>query len=173
MSDKKQILDLLQDEFNRWEGLLASMSGEQLTARLAPSVWSVKDNLAHLMVWQQRSIARLQAAALNHPPQFPGWPETLDPESDEDLDAVNAWIYETNRDRPWQSVYPDWRAGFMRFIELGQAVPEDDLLDARKYAWMDGYSLARVLEASCGHHQEHREALQAWLSQHGGLKTGG
>jgi hypothetical protein len=46
--------------------------------------------MAHLMAWQQRSLARLEAALQNRQPQFPGWSETLDPESDADLDQVNA-----------------------------------------------------------------------------------
>ena len=166
MKDKQQTLDLLKDEFNRWEKLLTPLNDDQLTARLLPSQWSIIDTMAHLMVWQQRSVARLEAALQNRQPQFPGWPETLDPELDDDLDRVNAWIFETNRDRAWQSVYKDWRAGYLRFLELGETVPENDLLDTGKYAWMEGYSLSQVLEASYEHHEEHLAALQAWLDQH-------
>ena len=87
-----------------------------------PCQWSIKDTMAHLRIWQQRSLARLEAALQNRQPQFPGWPETLDPDSDDDLDQVNAWIFETNRDRAWESVYKDWRAGYLRLDDHHHAV---------------------------------------------------
>jgi len=168
MNDKMKILVMLNDEFKRWEELLARLTEKQAAQKLLPSDWSIKDNMAHLMAWQQRTIAREQAALHDRAPEFPKWPESLDPNAD-DVDKINAWIYETNRERPWSSVYRDWRAGYLRFLELAQAVPENDLLDPVRYAWLEGYSLAQILEASYDHHQEHLESLQTWLSQHGDI----
>ncbi len=168
MEDKEQILTMLRAEFNRWEELLAGLSEQEITARQLPGDWSVKDIMAHLMTWQKRSIARLDAARLNHQPEFPGWPEELDPESEEDLNQVNAWIYETNRDRPWGSVYRDWQEGYLRFIEAGEAIPEKDMLEEGKYTWLEGYPLSIVLLSSYGHHHdEHYGPLVSWLGKQG------
>jgi hypothetical protein len=167
MNMQEHILAALREEFDRWEELLASMSDEQLAASLLPSSWSIKDVIAHLRAWQQRSIARVEAAQLNREPDFPEWPAELDPESEGHTDKINAWIYETHREQPWSSVHRNWREGFLRFLELGEAVSEKDLLDSGRYLWLGGYPLAFILLASYDHHQEHLEKLLAWIRQHG------
>jgi hypothetical protein len=171
VNDKKQILGMLEEVFNRWEELLAGMSEEQATARNLPSNWSVKDVIAHLWAWQQRSVARQEAAVRNKEPRYPEWPERFDPDPEEDVDQTNAWIYETYRDKPWPSVYGDWREGFLRLLELAEQVPEKDLLDAGRYAWMGGYPLAASLQGTHEHHEEHLEQLLAWLGRDGSTKS--
>jgi hypothetical protein len=167
MNMQEHILAALREQFNRWEELLATMSEEQVTTPHLPSTWSLKDVIAHLRAWQQRSIARLEAARLNREPEFPRWLAGLDPDSEGTIDQTNAWIYAANRERPWSQVHQDWREGFLRFLELGQGVPERDLLDTGRYPWLQGYSLALILVASYDHHQEHLDKLLAWLQDHG------
>ncbi len=159
MNMKQHILAALNEEFNRWEELLAGMNEEQITTSLLPSELPIKDVIAHMMAWQQRSIARLEAALLDREPEFPNWPAELDPEAEENTDPVNAWIYESYRDQPWSSVYQDWRAGFQRFLEAAEGISERDLLDAGKYPWLKGHPLCLVLLGSYDHHQEHLEKL--------------
>jgi hypothetical protein len=170
MNDKKQILTMLKDEFNRWEELLASLSEAQITAPQLPSNLSIKDVIAHLRAWQQISVARMEAALHNREPVFPGWPAELAPESEDGPDQTNAWIYETYREQPWSSVHGDWREGFLRFLELGEAIPETDLLDAEKYSWMAGQPLSLIFLSSYEHHHiDHLEPLLAWLRQPGNM----
>ena len=66
MNDKQRVLTMLREEFKSWEQLLASLSEEQITAPQLPANWSIKDVIAHLRAWQQRSIARLEAALLQN-----------------------------------------------------------------------------------------------------------
>jgi len=86
----------------------------------------------------------------------------LDPESEENRDRYNDWIYQAYHEQPWSSVHRIWREGFLRFLELGQAIPEDDLLAAGKYPWLEGYPLYAVLQGSYEHHDEHLDPLLAW-----------
>ena len=168
MNTKQQILTMLREEFKRWEELLISMSEEQITSPHLPSNLSIKDVIAHLWVWQQRSISMLEATRLNQDPEFPGWPEEIDPELEDNLDRINAWIFVTHHDQPGSSVYRDWREGFLRFLELGEAIPDQELLDAGRYPWMDGHPLSLVLLGSYEHHhEEHLEPLLAWFRQQG------
>lgn len=165
--NKTDILNKLREEFNQWEELLASLTEAQITAPNLPDNWSIKDVVAHLWSWQQRSVARMEAALHNRKPQFPPWPPSLQPDSDDDLEALNTWLYQSNRDKPWPAVYHDWRTQFLRFIELGEAIPEKDLLEPGRYPWQGEYPLALTLISSGEHHQlEHREPLLAWLQQH-------
>jgi hypothetical protein len=170
MNMKDHILTGLREQFNRWEELLAGMGVDQITAPLLPSDWSTKDNIAHLKAWQQRSIARLEAALANREPEFPRWLPGQDPDAEGITDRTNAWIYETYREQPWSKVHQDWREGFLHFLESGEGISEKDLLDAGRYPWLKGYPLAYILLASYDHHQEHLEKLLAWLQEHGGKK---
>lgn len=164
MNMKEHILTALREQFNRWEELLASLSVAQIAAPQLHSNWAIKDEITHLMAWQQRSIARLEAALLNREPEFPEWLPELDPESEASTDQTNDWIYETYHERPWSEVHHNWREGFLRFLELGAGIPERELLDADQYPWLDGHPLAFVLLASYDHHQEHLEKLLARLA---------
>ncbi len=90
MNSKRQILTAVREEFDGWQGLLAQLSDEQISAPQLAAGWSIKDEMAHLMAWQKRSIARLEAASLESEPVFRLWPDTLDSDSDEDLERINA-----------------------------------------------------------------------------------
>lgn len=163
MNLKEHILTALREEYNRWEELLAGLSESQVAAPLLPSEWTTRDVVAHLRAWQQRSIARLEAALQDREPVFPQWNPQVEPDSDGDTDRVNDWIYQANRERPWLEVYQNWRNGFLRLLELGEQIPEKDLLDSSRYPWMEERPLALVFLGTYDHHQEHLEKLQAWL----------
>jgi hypothetical protein len=167
MSMKQHILAALRELFNQWEELLAGMNEEQITTPLLPSPLSSKDVIAHLMAWQQRSIARLESALLNRDPEFPKWLSGVDPDAEGNTDQINAWLYESYRDQPWSQVHQNWREGFQRFLETAEGVSERDLLDAGRYPWLKGYPLSLFLLASYDHHQEHLENLLTWLREHG------
>jgi hypothetical protein len=173
MNMEEHILAALNEQFNRWEKLLASMNDEQINIPLLPSNWSSKDVIAHLWAWQQRSIARVEAARFNRKPEFPKWPPELDPDSEANIDQINAWIYDTCREQPWSKVHRNWKKGFLRFLELGGGIPEKDLLDSGRYPWLKGHPLAFILLASYDHHQEHLEKLIDWLQQDGSMKIAG
>lgn len=171
MSGKEQLLSMLKEDFNRWEELLAGMSEEQITAVQLPSELTVKDIVAHLWAWQQISVARLEAALHKREPEYPalaelggetgaqGTASARDP--DEEVDRVNAWIYESYRDKPWRRVYADWRGQFLRFLELGEEIPEKEMLETGRYRWLREYPLSAVLQGSYEHHEEHLELLLA------------
>ncbi len=166
--NKTQIIATLKEEFDQWEKLLNGLSEAQINTPPAPSEFSVKDVMAHLWAWQQRSIARLEAGIQNKEPEFPQWHLGLDLESDGEPHQVNGWIYKTNRDRPWPNVYQDWKTGFLHTIELGEAIPEQDLLDKEKFPWLEGYTLADILTSSYEHHhQDHLTPLLHRFHQQG------
>ena len=166
MTMKDHILAALKEELERWQDLLAGLSEKQVNASLLPSPWSIKDVISHLRAWQQRTIARVEAATLDLEPTFPAWPFGLDPESDENTEPLNAWIYESNRDRTWAEVHRDWQDGFSRLLKLSESISERDLLDSSRYAWLEGYPLALILLATYDHHQEHLDKVASWLGEH-------
>jgi len=170
MTTKPEILAMLRSEFDQWEEVLNSLSEEQITAPKFISEWSIQDTVAHLMAWQTRSIAQLEAARLDKEPEFPRWPVLPVPDPGDNSDEINAWIYQTYRDQPWSGIHTAWKSGFQRFMELGQAIPEKDLLDPQRFAWTEGQPLAVILQSSYEHHHvDHLEPLLVLLRQSGKL----
>lgn len=166
MNDKNQLLKLLREEFGRWEEFLTGLSEGQLTAGQLADNYSIKDVLAHLWAWQQRSVARMEAAVADKEPVFPQWPEDLDVNSEADLDRINDWIYQANRETPWSAVYAGWRNNYLHFVELIEKVPEKDLLEPGRYSWLGDYPLAVIVQSSYEHHhEEHFGPLLASLGQ--------
>ncbi len=161
MNGKTKLITMLKDEFNRWEELLADLNEEQIIATHLDFKMSIKDVLAHL---QQRSVAKMEAAQHNKEPEYPDWPGELNPES-EDVDLINAWIYEKYHGLPWSDVHQEWKERYLRFLELAETIPEKDLLDTERYPWLGGYALSAVLIGSYEHHQEHLEDLPARLAR--------
>lgn len=166
MNMKEHILTAMMDEFNNWENLLQTMGKDKVMLPLEPSTWTTRDVMAHLMAWQKRSIARMEAALENRLPDFPEWVPELDPDDDENTEVTNAWIYNTYREKPWPSVYNEWHDGYLKFVDLGDSMSERDLLDSNKYLWLRSKPLILVLISSYDHHHEHYENLVAWLKEH-------
>src|SRR4029079_2491202 len=121
--------------------------------------------VAHLRAWQQRSIVRLEAARHGGEPAYPKWPQQFDPEAEGQTHDLNAWLYAQPRHQLWPNVHADWHAGFLRFLELAAAIPENDLLEKGRYPWLDGYALIDVLQGSLEHHREHAEYLEPLIAQ--------
>jgi hypothetical protein len=159
MNDKTQTLAQLESIFYQWESLLSGLTDDQLNAPQSPGEMSIKDVVGHLRAWQQLSIARLEAAAGGGEPVMPDWTAGLPPDEEEELDAHNARIYALYHDQPWPDVHRAWREGFRRFLELAGAIPEEDLLAAGRYPWLEGYALIDVVEGSYEHHLEYIEDL--------------
>jgi len=159
MNDKQQVLGKLNEVFRDWEEFLAGLTEEQITNPNLPANWSIKDVVAHLWGWQQVTLARAEAAVNDEEPKYPDWPETSWADPEADVDQTNAWIYETNRDKPWASVYAEWKTQFQRLFVLWDQIPEKDLFQEGRYTWMEEYPLSESLLGTYEHHAEHLEEL--------------
>src|SRR5512143_909586 len=165
---KEELLNDLRHEFARWEKLVSSLTQEQLVARDLAEGLSIKDVVAHLWAWQGLSVARLEAAIDNRDPGYDLGPDGLDPDNEEHLDLINAWIHKTNLDRPWMEVYGNWRRRYLWFLELAQKIPEHVLMQPARYAWLKDTPLSAVLRGSYEHHhEEHYGPLADLLRQRG------
>src|SRR5262245_60485677 len=136
MDSQEELLTKLTDIYNRWEKMLAGMSEEEIVVHHPPAGLSIKDVIGHLRAWQQRSIARLEAALNNREPLYPEWSAGMPVDSEGDVDHYNAVIRRIYQDQPWSKVHGDWSAGFHHFLELGKAVDEEALFDSERYPWL-------------------------------------
>src|SRR5437764_15321959 len=119
---KVQLLTEVRKEEAAWEALLDEIGEAHMTQPEVAGGWSIKDIVAHLTGWRRRSVRRFQAL-LKHETEFsPPWP----PELRED-DEINAWIYESNRDRPLADVLRESRDVFQQLVETLDAISREEL----------------------------------------------
>jgi len=165
MDMKSHILAALREQFHRWEDLLANLNEDQITTPHPATNWSIKDEIAHLLAWRLRSIARMEAALADREPVFPQWLPVADTDAAATTDQTNHWLYTTYRDQPWAVIHQTWKEDFLRFIELAEQVSEKDLLDESRYPWLNDVPLGLILISSYDHHQEHLDKLIARLQE--------
>jgi hypothetical protein len=162
---KTQLLTELRTEQAAWEALLDEIGEAHMTQPEVAGGWSIKDIVAHLTGWRRRTVLRFRAA---HDPTIdmtPPWPaELADLNEDVDVDEVNAWIYETNRDRPLADVLNDSREVFQQLVEAIGALTDEQLNDPQRFPWLGSERLTGAF--LFGHfHQEHEPDMRAWLEK--------
>ncbi|HEX5689189.1 MAG TPA: maleylpyruvate isomerase N-terminal domain-containing protein, partial [Roseiflexaceae bacterium] len=108
MNEQQEPVAALRAEFERWQAMLSNLSEAQVSDPQLAEGWSIKDVVAHLWQWQQRSVARVEAALQDREPDYPAWPELLDPEEEGEPHELNAWLYAQAHDLPWSNVYQSW-----------------------------------------------------------------
>jgi hypothetical protein len=156
---KTQLLTEMRNEEAAWEALLDEIGEDHMTQPEVAGGWSIKDIVAHLTGWRRRSVRRFQAL-LKHEQDFsPPWP----PELQED-DEINAWIYESNRDRPLTVVLSDSRDVFQQLVDTLDAFSEDELQDLRRILGLEEEQVSGSMFFA-HFHEEHEPDMRAWLEK--------
>src|SRR5262245_6565128 len=101
---KNEMLADLRREQEQWEALLTQIGEARMDQPGVAGEWSIKDIVAHLTGWRRRTVARIQAAQRGEADPSPPWPAHLQTD-----DEINAWIYQTDRDRSVREVLADSR----------------------------------------------------------------
>ncbi len=156
---KTQLFAELNNENASWQALLDDIGEANMTQPEVAGGWSIKDIVAHLTGWRRRTVRRFQAA-LRHESNFtPPWPSEL-PEDDE----INAWIYESNRDRPLADVLSDSREVFQQLVDAMEAFSDDEFQYLQRIEWLQGEPLSGKFVFS-HFHEEHEPDMRAWLDR--------
>lgn len=98
---KATLLETMRAERARWEALLTGHDEAVLTVPGATAAWSVKDVVAHLMVYQRALLRGWTGTQPTEPPPPPGVDLA-------DLEQRNAWWAAQQRARPLAAVLADW-----------------------------------------------------------------
>ncbi|MFW5691516.1 MAG: DinB family protein [Chloroflexota bacterium] len=124
-----------------WHGL----TDQQMTQRPGPQEdWSVKDLIAHITWYEQYIAQRIEAllAGEDHPPLG-------------DFDAVNAVIFEENKDRPLADVLAEFDASPARVEKAVLALNEAQFNEGGAYT-VDGVTVLQyAIGSTFGHLNDH------------------
>jgi hypothetical protein len=167
--NKSELLNWLQEEYEQWEAFLNKIGPERMDQPGVAGYWSIKDIVAHLNDWQPKLIANIQAAQRGEPEPPPPWPAHLQTD-----DEINAWIYESNRERSVGEVLDKSHRLFQQFLTVIEGLPEDVRIDQVHHEGRVYYLLCLgekrfpVGEFFDHFHDDHEPDMRAWLAQ---LKT--
>lgn len=165
---KAELITWLQDQIRQWESFLDEFGLDRLEQPGVTGPWSMKDVAAHMTGWNLRLVSYIEAGkrGLPHPP--PPWPADL-----QEDDAINAWIYEANRDRPLRAVLDDTEQVFQQLLATIASLPDDVRIETvvgdngREFylVWL-GDTRYPAGEFFDHFHDDHEPDLRAWMAQH-------
>ncbi len=158
--EKAELLRRIQAGYEQLEALLAPLSEAQMTDPTVNGPWSVKDNIAHLTVWQNYLRDQLEGMLTNtQPPEFmPG----LDSE-----DEMNARIFEQHKDRSVAEVLADFRASYQRVLAAVRAMSEEALNAPSRWSTSGDPIWPFIVGNTYGHYEEHGGNIRRWLGARG------
>ena len=172
LNTREDLLTTVQALRADLDAVLSQVDEERAVEPGSFGEWSFKDVIAHLTGWRIVTAARLEASLSHTEPVFP-WPPQLEEGVDleeGDVDEINRWFYETNRDKPLAVVIQESNDTFDRVERAIAVLPEDDLLMPGRITWPEwppDLALGPgVVRGTYEHyHEDHEPAIRAWLAQ--------
>lgn len=156
--EKAELLDWLKAEYGQWQAFLDEIGPERMELPGACGEWTVKDLIAHHMVWQRRLNASMVAAQRGEPEPSPPWPAHLQKE-----DEINAWIYASNRDRSLQEIIDESELVFRHTLAVVEGLPDDVRIERRLvYLGDKRYPAGEIFDHF---HDDHEAEMKDWLAQ--------
>lgn len=164
--NKSELLNWLKEENKQWEALLEKIGPARMALPGVAAHWSMKDIVAHLSGWHSTLIGPMQAALRGEPKPPPPWPATL-----EEDDEINAWIYESGRERPLSELLAESRQQFQQLVAILEALPDDVRIEVVHHEGKDYYLVWLgeerfvVGEFFYHFHDDHEPDIRAWLAK--------
>ncbi|GHO98185.1 hypothetical protein KSF_082330 [Reticulibacter mediterranei] len=156
-ASKAELLDKVQQGYVQFEDLLAPLSKEQMTTPNVNSTWSIKDNIAHLTVWQNYLLSRLRGVidGSMSEPEFLSLPGTEDEQNEQ--------VYQQNKDRPLADVLADFRSSYQSVLATIQSMSEESLNGTFPWSTSDRQVWPLIVGNTYEHYAEHSAIIQHWL----------
>ena len=155
---KRELLAAIQKEREALETVLAGLSPGQMTAAGVMGEWSVKDLLGHMAMWEARLVMLLYTLERGVEPKLP--------RGQAQVAKINAESFAEQRERPLERVLSDFHAVHAQLLKRLEAVKERDLADAKRYKWLEGDTLEKLVAANTfEHYAEHRPMIEMWRNR--------
>ncbi len=134
MKLKSKLIELIEQASEEEQALFARLSEDERSVRGEPDRWSAKDTIAHLAAWKTRLAENLGAATRGKTPV-----------RDEDYEAVNAKVFEENRDRSWSEILVEAAKASRQLVEHVEKTSEAELRGTETLPWQGERPLWRVI----------------------------
>jgi hypothetical protein len=160
---KSTLLAAIQSERRKLENTLELLSRQDMLTRGVCGEWSVKDVLVHLFAWEQLFAGWYKAGQRGEIPATPARGFTW-----RDLDKLNRQILQQHRRRKVDDVLAESHDSYRRTLAIVQAIPEDDLFQAGRYAWLGQGNLVGCIKANTSNHYRWaRTLIRKWIKVSG------
>ena len=156
---KSELLDWLQEEHQGWEAFLDQIGEARMEKPGVAGDWTMKDIVAHLTGWNRWLVLRLQAAQRGEPEPPPPWSAHAQTE-----DEINAWIYESNRERSLREVLDEMQEVHQLLLAFIEDLPDDVRIERDwRLVWL-GDQRFPAGEFFDHFHDDHEPDIRAWLA---------
>jgi uncharacterized protein (TIGR03083 family) len=119
---KAELLELIAQERSALEQVIAQLSEAQLTTPHPESGWSVKDHLAHIVMWE-RSITAL----LQYQPRWEAMGLDTATVRASSIDQTNDTLYRMHKDRPLSEVMAMFHDSHRHTLEVLNSLDDEAL----------------------------------------------
>jgi hypothetical protein len=162
--NRAELLKALRTRRAEWEALLRQVDPAKMDLPLLSEGWTVKDAVAHITYYESVTAERL--TALLHGQAAPPAPELQDNPT---VDALNAWIYAQNRERPVEDVMAESWQTFHWLVDAVQGFTDERLQDhalaTLVQVWPDDEPLWKSIAFnSFEHYEDHQEDVKRLIA---------
>jgi hypothetical protein len=123
----QELMEAIRTSRNQLEAFIGTLTPEQFE-NAPEGEWNVKDNLAHLTVWEQSILALLDGE-----PRHTRMGISKEQYESHDIDAINHEIYLQYHDRPLDEVLAAFHASHQETLQRLETLNDEDLM--RTYSW--------------------------------------
>jgi hypothetical protein len=156
--NKDDLIKTLESSRIAFMDAIEDLSEDQLTQPGICGEWSIKDLMAHLLMWEAETIKLLFQVQQGKVPTTVHLSQLSD-------DEQNALWRQQIQNRPLQAVLDDFHAIRAQTIRQIQAISEERLSNPKLFPWLKGKTLTElILHSISQHDDEHRAQIEAWRS---------
>ncbi len=155
--DPHDLIRSLKESHRAMLDFVEGLSPEQRLQSGACGFWSVKDILAHLLLWESETIKLLFQARQGIKPSTVHFKKIS-------ADEQNALWYAQFKDRPLDRIWGDYQIIRDQTIRRIKEYTPQELNDPRLFGWLKGKNtLAKIIASDIlDHEQEHLQGLIEW-----------
>jgi hypothetical protein len=160
-ANKQELLERIRSGHEALMRLLATIPESRMTEPGVGGPWSVRDNLVHIIDWEQHLVRIVQARRRGQQPELRPFA------NDDEMHRFNEQIVRANRSLPADQARTSLQQSHRLLMEALSPLSEADLFDDARRAQVIGLSQDPVWSfiamETYDHYQEHMDSIRAWL----------
>ena len=161
---KQTYLKKFREARTQWDALLIEVGESRMNIPGVTGTWTFKDLIAHLTGWRKRTLARVRAGCGHEPTEPLPWPAEFDANREADLELINEYLYNSQRDLPLQRILDESRQVLDELERALADLPEPAFADVHCFAWLKGKPLGEA-DLFAHLHKDHEADIRVWMEK--------